>query len=288
MTARTEPGAGQKPYLHGMVIALQAPVFALSTIDGQVRDGAAGWYAGDRRILSGLVVTVDGAEPVPLDGHFAGAAHARFVRAGRGLGNAGADPTVLVERDRSVTGTAVREVITVVSYATEPVSCTVGVALACDLAPIYDVASGRPTAGLAPDVQPAATRWRGADGATVLAEYSPPADGITSAGALSWTVVLGRQQIWELVIVVTVVDDPVPAVVLPVGDDRAFAIPTVRAGDHRLSELITQSVSDLSGLLVADAAETRDQMLAAGAPWYLTLSGRASIWATSMLGGDRR
>jgi glycogen debranching enzyme len=282
MTAQTEPGAGQKPYLHGMVIAVQAPVFALSTIDGQVRDGAAGWYAGDRRILSGLVVTVDGAEPVPLDGHFASAAQARFVGAGRGLGNAGADPTVLVERDRSVTGTAVREVITVVSYANEPVSCTVGVALACDLAPIYDVASGRPTAGLDPDVQPAATRWRGADGATVLAEYSPPADGITSAGALSWTVVLGRQQIWELVIVMTVVDDPVPAVVLPVGDDRAFAIPTVRAGDHRLSELITQSVSDLGGLLVADAAETRDQMLAAGAPWYLTLFGRDSIWAARM------
>ncbi|HEX4685223.1 MAG TPA: glycogen debranching N-terminal domain-containing protein, partial [Nocardioides sp.] len=208
MTAQTEPGAGQKPHLHGMVIAVQAPVFALSTIDGQVRDAAAGWYAGDRRILSGLVVSVDAAEPVPLDGHFAGAAHARFVGAGRGLGNAGADPTVLVERDRSVTGTAVREVITVVSYATEPVSCTLGVALACDLAPIYDVASGRPTVGLAPDVQLAATRWRGADGATVLAEYSPPADGITSAGALSWTVVLGRQQVWELEIVVTVVDDP--------------------------------------------------------------------------------
>jgi hypothetical protein len=129
MTAQTEPGAGQKPHLHGMVIAVQAPVFALSTIDGQVRDAAAGWYAGDRRILSGLVVSVDAAEPVPLDGHFAGAAHARFVGAGRGLGNAGADPTVLVERDRSVTGTAVREVITVVSYATEPVSCTLGVAL---------------------------------------------------------------------------------------------------------------------------------------------------------------
>jgi glycogen debranching enzyme len=82
--------------------------------------------------------------------------------------------------------------------------------------------------------------------------------------------------------VVTVVDDPVPAVVLPVGDDRAFAIPTVRAGDNRLSELITQSVSDLSGLLVADAAQTRDQMLAAGAPWYLTLFGRDSIWAARM------
>ena len=73
-----------------------------------------------------------------------------------------------------------------------------------------------------------------------------------------------------------------PAVVLPVGDDRAFSIPAVRAGDNRLTELLTQSVSDLCGLLVADAAETRDQMLAAGAPWFLTLFGRDSIWAARM------
>ena len=56
----------------------------------------------------------------------------------------------------------------------------------------------------------------------------------------------------------------------------------MRAGDNRLTELLTQSVSDLSGLLVADAAETRDQMLAAGAPWFLTLFGRDSIWAARM------
>ena len=282
MTARNGSGVGQKPYLHGSVVAVQAPVFALSPIDGQIRGAAAGWYAGDRRILSGLVVTIDGFEPLPLGGHFAGAAHARFVAVGRGLGNEGADPTVLVERDRSVTGTAVREVITVVSHASEPVSCTLGIALACDLAPIYDVASGRPAAGLAPDVQPTATRWRGANGATVRAEYSAPADRTTSDGTLSWTVALGRQQAWELAIEVTIVDDPVPAVVLPVGEDRAFSIPTVRAGDNRLTELLTQSVSDLCGLLVADAAETHDQMLAAGAPWFLTLFGRDSIWAARM------
>ena len=52
------------------------------------------------------MVTDRRAEPVPLEGHFAGAAHARFVGVARGLGNEGADPTVLVERDRSVTGTS--------------------------------------------------------------------------------------------------------------------------------------------------------------------------------------
>ena len=282
MSAGNAPAVGRKPYLHDLVIAVQAPVLALSTIDGQIRDGAAGCYASDRRMLSGLVLTVDGVEPVPLEGHLDGAARARFVAAALDLGDAGADPTVIVERDRSVTGTAVREVITVVSHASEPVSCTVRIALACDLAPIYDVASGRPAAGLAPDVQPTATRWRGADGATVRAEYSPPADRTTPDGTLSWTVALRRQQVWELAIEATIVDDPVRAVVLPVGDNRAFSIPTVRPGDNRLTELLAQSVSDLRGLLVADAAESHDQMLAAGAPWFLTLFGRDSIWAARM------
>src|SRR5690242_8813483 len=205
MTAETGLAVGQKPYLHDMVIAVQAPVFALSTVDGQVRGAASGWYAGDRRILSELVVTVDGAEPVPLAGHIAGAAHARFVGAVRGVANTGADPTVVIERDRRATGIAVRELITVVSYANEPVTCTVHVALACDLAPIHDVASGRPAVELAPDAQPAATHWRGADGATVLAVYSPPADRVAPDGGLSWTLALDRQQVWELALEVTIV-----------------------------------------------------------------------------------
>ena len=282
MSAGNAPEVGRKPYLHDLVIAVQAPVMALSTTDGQIRDGAGGCYAGDRRMLSALVLTVDGVEPVPLEGHLDGAARARFVAAALGLGDAGADPTVIIERDRSVTGAAVREVITVVSHATAPVSCTVGIALACDLAPLYDVASGRPTTRLAPDVQPTATTWRGVDGVTVRAEYSPPAERLTPDGDLSWTVALGRQQRWELAFDVALVDDPLPAVVLAVGDDRAFSIPTVHAGDNRLTELLTQSASDLSGLLVADAAETHDQMLAAGAPWFLTLFGRDSIWAARM------
>ena len=282
MIAGNGSPAGQRPYLHKMVVIVQAPVMAVSPVDGQLPDPGSGWYAGDRRMLSGLVVTIDGAEPVPLVGHLDGATRARFVGTAPGLGDGGADPTVVVQRDRSVTGTAVREVLTVASYAHEPVRCTVGVALACDLARTYDVMSGRPTAALAPDVQPTATRWRGADGATVLAVYSPAAERTTPEGALSWIVALPRHEIWQLALEVTMVEDPLPAVVVPVPDDRALLIPTVRSDDHRLSELITQSMSDLSGLLVADAAETRDQMLAAGAPWYLTLFGRDSIWAARM------
>jgi glycogen debranching enzyme len=245
----------------------------------------SGWFAGDRRILSGLVVTIDGVEPVRLVGQAVGAAHARFVGTAPSLGDPGADPTVVVERDRSVTGNSVREVITVVSVAQEPVACTVGIALACDLAPIYEVNSGRPSRPLTPEVQATTTRWRSADGVTALAVYTPPAERFGPDGALGWAITLDRAQSWSVAVEVTIVDDPLPVVVVPVLEDAAFAAPIVRSGDQRLAQLVTQSTLDLSGLLVADATDPWDQVLVAGAPWYLTLFGRDALWATRMILG---
>ncbi len=76
----------------------------------------------------------------------------------------------------------------------------------------------------------------------VRAEYSPPAERTTPDGDLSWTVALGRHATWELALDVTWSTTRCRAVVLAVRDDRAFSIPTVHAGDHRLTELLTQSV----------------------------------------------
>jgi glycogen debranching enzyme len=58
--------------------------------------------------------------------------------------------------------------------------------------------------------------------------------------------------------------------------------PAVSAGDHRLPALVDRSVADLSGLLAADPVADDDHYLTAGAPWYLTLFGRDSLWAARM------
>jgi glycogen debranching enzyme len=274
--------AGRRPYLHAMIVAVQAPAVALSPADGQVRGPGAGWYVADRRVLSGLVVTVDGVEPVAVVGQSAGAAHARFVGVVRGLGNPGADPTVFVERDRSVTGTTVREVVTVVSRARDPVTGTIGISLACDLATIFDVNSGRARPPLAAEVGPTSTRWRGADGVTALAVYSPAADEVAADAQLRWAVTLEQHQSWSVALEVTVAEDPDPLVMLPVLGDPAFSSPVVRSGDRRLTELVEQSATDLTGLLVADAADPRDVTFAAGAPWYLSLFGRDSLWTARL------
>jgi glycogen debranching enzyme len=54
----------------------------------------------------------------------------------------------------------------------------------------------------------------------------------------------------------------------------------VEAPDIRLPRLVQQSLDDLGGLLLLDED---DAFLAAGAPWFLTLFGRDSLWAARLL-----
>ena len=58
-----------QPFLHNLVTCMKAPTVALSATDGQiVPGGVQGVMCNDRRVLSELVVRVDGHEPVPV-GH---------------------------------------------------------------------------------------------------------------------------------------------------------------------------------------------------------------------------
>jgi len=60
--------------------------------------------------------------------------------------------------------------------------------------------------------------------------------------------------------------------------DRFRSLPMSRAG-----VLLGRSIADLAGLTMATSLTPCDAFVAAGAPWYLTLFGRDSIWAARML-----
>ncbi len=57
----------------------------------------------------------------------------------------------------------------------------------------------------------------------------------------------------------------------------------LEANDQRLGRLVGLSLADLAGLQMVTPAGPSDVFLAAGAPWYLTLFGRDSIWAGRLL-----
>lgn len=259
----------REPYLHDLVCAVRAPAQALSGQDGQIRTaGVQGLYVSDRRVLSLMVVTLDGTEPAPLRAWPAGDT-ARFEGTARGLGDPGTDPTVLVRRHRRVLADGMQEHIEVTSYARTPVRARLAVQVGCDLAEMGAVRTGETVEPL-----PGGPPWS-ADSAEVEVRADP------AAPDLEWPVNLERGDTFRVVLTVAAHEAAPP--VAAAARRPAFAAPDVHAGDRRLAALVAQSVADLDALLVADAGDVDDVFLAAGVPWYLTLFGRDSIWAARML-----
>jgi glycogen debranching enzyme len=227
--------------------------------DGQIRaEGAQGAYHADVRVLSAAVLRLDGREAEPIGHADAGAGRTRFDSVARWLGGPGRDPSVRIARTRTVTPGEITEEIRISSVAAEPVTTTVTLDLVTDRTPIEVVRSGGPDA-------PA-----DAEGGTVTIS--------TDDDAVSWAITLapGTHQVLHFTVRVT---DPAAVVHGPTRahDWRAAG---VHSGDRRLGRLVTRSLDDLHALRLSDGD---DVYLAAGAPWYLTLFGRDSIWAARML-----
>ena len=233
-----------KPLLHDLVPVVAAPTMALSGPDGQIRRrGVQGVFHADVRVIAEAVLRLDGHEPDPLGHAPAGAGVIRFV---------GVAGPIRVRRTRRVRPALVEEEIEITSA--EPVTTTVTVDLVRDHTPIAVVRSGDPSAF---DTGP-----------------------VTVTGDLTWPVRLvpGERVVlrWSAAI-----DDPEP-LLLP-GPRGRWAEPEVHAPDRRLDRLVRRSLDDLAALRLTTPADDGDTFLAAGAPWYLTLFGRDSLWAARMM-----
>jgi glycogen debranching enzyme len=274
---------GQQPYLHELLACVAAPALALADPDGQLRDsGVRGIYLADRRILSRSVLTVAGAELAAISGEPAGSSGTRGVSVARGLGDPGADPTVWIERRRTVSPTGAGESVAITSAARLPVRTRLTLELACDLAGIAAVKAGLPGRALAAARLADGLSWTGREGVRVSATATPaPAEIGLAPATLSWDVELGHGDT-ALIEIRYAVTDPVPPVVTAPSGRSRLAEPSVVSGDSRLSSLIARSVADLAALELADPAGPQDHFLAAGAPWYLTLFGRDSLISARM------
>ena len=264
-----------QPYLHDQVICIRAPAVIVNPPDGQLKPpGAAGIYFGDRRILSRSELTVGGSEPVPLLAELTGPGSARFVAVVRGSGET--DPTLTVTRTRTLTPEAAVETVDLAAHTA--VTAAVRLRLECDLADISEVKSGRPVPPLTPD----GLRWTARDGTEVTVSADPQPDRI-EAGVAQWNLALGPGEDTRIELTVTVHGDPTPLVVTAAtGPSQVPAVPA-DVTDARMRRLLRTSLADLAGLEVSDPLHPTDHLLAAGAPWYLTLFGRDALIAARML-----
>jgi glycogen debranching enzyme len=275
---------GQQPFLHDLVVCLAAPTVALSGSDGQIRArGAQGVLHADIRVLSRAEVRVAGQEPEPVAHGSANAADAEFVSLVRGLGDSGPDPTVRLERRRVVTAGQLDESLRLVSDARSTVGAEVELILAADLTRIEDVKSGLADEPAQPDVTATEVSWTAPDTRiTVTVEGDAAVTVLDGAVSISWLVTLAPHGgdvtlRWSLQV------EDAGAVVVAAPSGRSWDDIEVTSEDRRLGRLVTRSLDDLHALRMTTVDHPDEVFLAAGAPWYLTLFGRDSIWAARML-----
>jgi N-terminal domain of (some) glycogen debranching enzymes/Amylo-alpha-1,6-glucosidase len=282
-----------QPFLHDLITVLAAPTQMLSEDDGEIvpRDDAPnvqGLIHADIRVLSGLSVTING-EPgmhlaTLLDGN---RAQFTFLLPKVG-GCGGCDPDAQLRLDwfRLVEPGQLSETLRISSHLLDPVDVNVGVELVSDFAPMERIRAGLPTQEV-PFPEPTGDRlgWVHEDIALSLVAEGA---SLTTADdhrrlSLQWQVTVpAHDQVslsWRLW-----VQDTGSVVVAPSAPLLKIA-PSSGMGrvDHALQLWLARSLGDLNGLWMATRDAPGEGFFAAGAPWYLTLYGRDSIWAARMV-----
>ncbi len=290
------------------VTLVEGASFAISARSGDVVPGGAhGVFVLDTRIVSGWRLTIEGhaVEPLqavpngPFAATFVGRAHAHPLREPHVV-----DAPLLVLRRRAV-GRGLREDIEVRNHGVAPVDVRVELAVESDFASLFDVKSGHD--GARPG-RAAAAEDRLMFEPTARAAERTPVDAVgvratpcdsthaaTRSAVLAWQVTLGVGQRWSTCVqAVAVVDDRELEPSHPCGATIEDAVPArrlrswqraadhFRTDDHVLDLAFRRSIDDLGALRIFDPDHPERLVVAAGAPWFMTLFGRDAIIASWM------
>jgi len=278
----TDPA--RQPWLHDLVCALSATTQVWCGPDGDVGAaagprGAEGVYEGDVRVLSAVLLDLDGVRPVPVLTAPDGADGQLAVAVARHLGDPAPDPTVRVERRRRLAGGRLEERVTLRSAATVAVRTLVRVRLVSDLAPMDDVKQGRATRSLAPG---APLGWSGPDVRVEVGAGGADVVLDETGAELRWPVELAPGQAWTATWWVRAHDAAAVLQAPPAPAGWGAAV-RIDSDDVRLQRWVSRALADLEALRLAPVASPADVVVGAGAPWYLTLFGRDSLWTAQLL-----
>jgi len=274
------------------VVLVEGQTFLLSDRNGDINpDLPHGLFVLDRRVLSRWELRVNGYRVEPLGVDVTEPFAATFVgrgRAARGF----ADADLVVFRYRHV-GAGLRDRIVVTNHGLAPVTLVVELTCDVDFADLFAVKESR--------VQPARTRSLTVDEHGI--EYATGAqrprrtsrvrlsgDVSVEPGVATWRTVLEPGASWETIVdVVTSVDGNVIEPRLPSPHDGGESLPTQRLNrwratvprvetDHVALELaLRQAGEDLGALRIFDPEHLDEPIIAAGAPWFMTVFGRDSL-----------
>jgi glycogen debranching enzyme len=264
------PSWGVAPFVHYLFTSVRAPALALSRRDGDIDAGSCGVFVGDRRIVSRCTVTFDGARLVALAAESGPGGRARFVGTPPTLD----DPAFLVERVRDLQADGAVETITLTSHGRAPLDVHLEVDIGCDLASIAQVRDDAAPAELESMPTDDGVGWSHPDGTTVTLSVT---GAELSGSRASCRFRLGPDESAQFVLHWRTTAAAVAGFVAAARPSTTA--PTVETDDPHFGALVRQSVADLADL---ELAEGSDRFYAAGAPWYLTLFGRDSLWSAEL------
>jgi len=283
----------------GAVTLVDEQSFCLSSANGDVlRASPHGLFVFDNRFLSEFRLSVDG-RPVeslgvssedPMGATFVGRPEV-VPEADRGEGR------LLVFR-RRVVGRGLREEVVVRSHESVRRTHHVEIEFDADFADMFAVKERRvhhrgPSSHQFNDESLQFSARRDGMELTTKVEFSQP--GATSPGRVSWAVELAPRAEWALCIQVTVAIDGVEIEPRPhCGGQIQPAVthapavvpdllPDLRTDHPSLERAVRRGGGDLRALTLIDPDRPNDPVVAAGAPWFMTLFGRDSL-ITALMG----
>ncbi|ALV41373.1 amylo-alpha-1,6-glucosidase [Pseudarthrobacter sulfonivorans] len=281
----------------GTVTLVEGSSFCISLPNGDIHpEHPHGVFFEDTRILSGWNLTVNDEPLESLAANMKEPYRALFVgRVPRSDGYA--DSPLIVERLREV-GAGIQEQVTIRNYSVEPAECVISVSIAADFADLFEVKEAR--------IQ---RRWdesrvvegdsltiRGAwqDVRKGILVHAPGAD--VSPEGLKYRISVAPHTQWSTLLTAVPSDEtasPRPPSFVKVGEDGlspmdrrrqewVAKIPVLHMGNRSIERTLRRSYDDLGALRIEDPNHPERIVVAAGAPWFMTLFGRDSLLASEM------
>ena len=304
----------------GTVTLVDESTFTISDQAGDMVPGAAhGLFVRDTRVLSRLELRIDGRRLESLAAVENDPFSATFVSRGHPAPDR-ADSTLLVFRSRYV-GQGMREDLHIRNFGPEPTACLVEGFIDADFADLFAVKEGRAAANPDGEITKAVegncltvSYRRGAISRGVQLRFSVAddggADGPPSRASgfricedhVSVDVVVPARGSWSGCLEVVPVIDATPiAPRYRCGEPVERAEPSARLAqwrqqvphvetDHRgLAGVVARSAEDLGALRIFDPDYPERMVVAAGAPWFMTVFGRDSLltaWSALLVDPD--
>ncbi len=282
---------------------VQGSSFCISDRSGDIRSTSAqGLFFRDTRFLSRLELIVNDARPEPLAAQSTTPFSATFVLRTQPRGRV-ADSSLMVFRYRYV-GRGMREDIVVHNHGEEAAYCSVEMGFGADFANLFRVKEG--------SVQPEGEVRLTASSSELLFDFhkgpfhhataqkglrissSAPAT-VIMLSTLRFEMVVPARSSWQTCLELAPiiegeeiepryrcgepVEDATPKRRL---DQWRSVVPSVDTDYPGLKAVVARSAEDLGALRIFDPDHPERTVVAAGAPWFMTLFGRDSLLTSWM------